>query len=260
MTNEIKAARMAAGLSQQKMSDLLKVPKKTIEKWETGTRKPPCYVTSLVIEKLVQIAEMKGDTAAPAGTDVLAREGAVPRSQFAELAQRIAGLRDACGYDVEEFADLLGVDREAYRAYEQTGFDVPASLLMHIANVCKVDMGVLLTGVSTHLNSYQVVRAGQGRVVDRFPGYHFQDLAYNYQNKVMQPLLVTLDPSDEPAGLVTHAGQEFNYVIQGTVILVFADRELVLNVGDCVYFNPHTPHGQRCGSKIPAVFVTMITE
>ena len=192
-------------------------------------------------------------------TDSLASKE-VPPYQFKALAQRIAGLRDACGYTVEEFADKLGVDREVYRDYEATGYDVPASLLMHIANVCKVDMAVLLTGGSTHLSSYQVVRAGKGQVVDRFPGYHFQDLAYNYSNKVMQPLLVTLDPSDEPAELVTHAGQEFNYVTKGTVVLVFADREIELNVGDSVYFNPQLPHGQRCGSSEPASFVTMITE
>jgi quercetin dioxygenase-like cupin family protein/DNA-binding XRE family transcriptional regulator len=192
-------------------------------------------------------------------TDSLASK-AVPSDQFKELAQRIAGLRDACGYTVDEFADKLGVDREVYRDYEATGYDVPASLLMHIASVCKVDMAVLLTGGSTHLDSYQVVRAGKGQVVDRFPGYHFQDLAYNYSNKVMQPLLVTLDPSDEPAELVSHAGQEFNYVTKGTVVLVFADREVELNVGDSVYFNPRIPHGQRCGSPEPATFVTMITE
>ena len=75
----------------------------------------------------------------------------------------------------------------------------------------------------------------------------------------MQPLLVTLDPCDEPAALVTHSGQEFNYVTKGTVILVFADREIKLNVGDSVYFNPQIPHGQRCGSAESATFVTMIT-
>lgn len=179
--------------------------------------------------------------------------------QFKELAQRIAGLRDACGFSVEEFADRLEVDREVYRSYEETGFDVPASLLMGIANICKVDMAVLLTGGSLHLDTFQVVRAGKGQVVERFPGYHFMDLAYNYKGKVMQPLLVTLDPSDEPAELVTHPGQEFNYVTQGTVILVFADREVVLNEGDSVYFDPQMPHGQRCGSEGPATFVTMIT-
>jgi len=181
-------------------------------------------------------------------------------AELKNLGQRIEGLRDALGYSVEEFADLLGEDRETYRQFEETGYDVPASLLMHIASIAKVDMGVLLTGQSTHLDTYQVVRAGQGRAVDRFPGYHFQDLAYAYSGKTMQPLLVTLQPTDEPAALVTHSGQEFNYVTKGTVILVFADREIELNVGDSVYFNPRLPHGQRCGSDEPATFVTMIME
>ena len=181
-------------------------------------------------------------------------------AELAELGQRIAGLRDALGYSADEFADLLGEDREIYSRYERTGFNVPASLLMHIANIAKVDMGVLLTGKSTHLDTFQVVKAGEGRKVDRFPGYHFQDLAYAYSGKTMQPLLVTLQPSDDPAELVTHSGQEFNYVTKGTVILVFADREIELHVGDSVYFNPELPHGQRCGSDEPATFVTMIME
>ena len=180
--------------------------------------------------------------------------------QFVELAQRLAGLRDACGYSLEEFAERLGQDVEVYRTYEETGFDIPASLLMHVARICKVDMAVLLTGVSTHLNTYQVVRAGKGQEVDRFPGYHFQDLAYNYSHKIMQPLLVTLDPDKEPAELVTHAGQEFNYVTRGTIILVFNDREVILNEGDSVYFDPQLPHAQRCGSDESATFLTIITD
>jgi quercetin dioxygenase-like cupin family protein len=199
-------------------------------------------------------------TAANINPRDLARESEVPESQFKELAERIAGLRDACGYTADEFADKLGVNREVYAAYEATGFDVPASLLMHIANICHVDMAVLMTGLSAHLDQIQVVRAGAGRVTDRLPDYHFQDLAYNFGNKVMQPLLVTLDPTEDAAELVTHGGQEFNYVIKGRVVLVFADREFVLDEGDSAYFNPQIPHGQRCGSSEPAAFVTVITD
>ena len=51
----IKEARQAAGLSQSKMSALFEIPKRTIESWETGERKPPAYVEKLIIEKLMQI-------------------------------------------------------------------------------------------------------------------------------------------------------------------------------------------------------------
>jgi mannose-6-phosphate isomerase-like protein (cupin superfamily) len=76
----------------------------------------------------------------------------------------------------------------------------------------------------------------------------------------MQPLLVTLDPSDEPAELVTHRGQEFNLVVKGTVVITYDDHELVLEEGDSIYFNPTHPHGQKCGGSEPAQFVTVIVE
>ena len=90
--------------------------------------------------------------------------------------------------------------------------------------------------------------------------YHFEDLAWRYTGKIMQPLLVVLDPSDEPAKLVTHTGQEFNLVIEGTVVVTWADKEFELNAGDSIYFNPEHPHGQRCGGDVPAKFVTIIAE
>jgi quercetin dioxygenase-like cupin family protein len=96
--------------------------------------------------------------------------------------------------------------------------------------------------------------------VDRYPGYNYQDLAWGFGHKIMQPLLVTLDPSDEPAELVTHRGQEFNLVLRGKVVVTFEDRDLVLEEGDSIYFNPNHPHGQKCGGDEPAQFVTVIVE
>ena len=51
----IKEARQAAGLSQAKMSKLFEIPKRTIESWESGERKPPAYVERLIVEKLRQM-------------------------------------------------------------------------------------------------------------------------------------------------------------------------------------------------------------
>ena len=49
---EIKAARLKAGLTQQKMSELLEIPKRTIEEWEGGRRKCPEYTKKLVLKEL----------------------------------------------------------------------------------------------------------------------------------------------------------------------------------------------------------------
>ena len=76
----------------------------------------------------------------------------------------------------------------------------------------------------------------------------------------MQPLLVTIEPSDEPAKLVKHSGQEFNLVLKGTVAVVFEDQEIILNEGDSIYFNPTFAHGQRCVGDSKARFLTVIAE
>ena len=67
-------------------------------------------------------------------------------------------------------------------------------------------------------------------------------------------------PSDKPAALVQHDGEEFNLVLKGSLIVVFGDQEIVLNEGDSIYFNPTYPHGQRCNGDVPATFLTMIAE
>ena len=180
--------------------------------------------------------------------------------ELREIGQRIEGLREACDVTQEEMAADLGVSLETYQNWETTGADVPISAIYHMAREFGVEFTEILTGTAAKLDTYQVVRAGEGKEVDRYPGYHYDDLAWRYTGKIMQPLEVVLDPSDEPAKLVRHGGQEFNLVLEGTVVVNIEDQEFVLNQGDSIYFNPQLMHGQRCGGDVPAKFVTVIAE
>ena len=176
-----------------------------------------------------------------------------------EIALRIRELREVCDYTAEDLAKELGVDTEQYLGYEQNG-DFPISVIYEIANKFRVDFNELVTGEPSRIDTYQVVRKGMGKEISRYPGYRFKDLAFRYADKIMQPLVVSLEPSDEPAKLVAHSGQEFNMVLSGSVAVVFEDKEIVLNEGDSIYFNPTYLHGQRCAGDSTAVFLTMIAE
>ena len=57
----LKRKRVAAGLSQQAMSDILQIPKRTLENWETCSRIPPDYVKAFITQNLNKILdEQKG--------------------------------------------------------------------------------------------------------------------------------------------------------------------------------------------------------
>lgn len=180
--------------------------------------------------------------------------------QIKELTARIRELREVCGYTAEQLAGELDITPELYHSYETQGLNIPINIIFQIANKFGVDFNELLSGESGRLDSYQVVRAGKGLDAQRYPGYHFKDLAYRYGHKVMQPLLVTLDPAEETAELVSHSGQEFNLVLEGSICLTFDRQRLILRQGDSVYFNPHHPHGQSCVGDAPATFLTVIAE
>ena len=180
--------------------------------------------------------------------------------ELKELAARIRELREVCGYTQEELAKEIHVDLDTYKRYEESAADVPISVIYSIAKKFGVDFSEIMTGVGAKLRTYHVVIAGHGQLADRYPGYTFRNLAYHFTNKIMQPFIVTLDPSDKPADLVQHDGEEFNLVLKGSIVVVFDGQEIVLHEGDSIYFNPTFPHGQKCYGNEPGTFLTMIAE
>ncbi len=189
-----------------------------------------------------------------------AHKGETTMNDYNEIGARLRELREVSDYTIEELAAELRLSPEVYASYEKNGKDVPISVIYEIANKFKVDFTEIVTGQSAKLETYHLIRRGGGKVINRNPEYHFEDLAYRYANKVMQPLLVTLEPTDAVAKLITHTGQEFNLVLEGTVIVTLGDREFEMHPGDSIYFNPTIPHGQRCGGDVKARFLTVIAE
>jgi Predicted transcriptional regulators len=176
-----------------------------------------------------------------------------------QISSRIQELRDILGISAREVAEKSGVPYETYLQYEQGKLDIPVSTLSEIAAQLGTDLTVLLTGEAPRMDTHTIVRANKGIDVERLPGYHFQSLAFNFKNREMEPLLVTLNSDDEPAPLVMHGGQEFNYVLEGCVRITIGKKAYDLHAGDCIYFNPRAAHGQVAIGGT-AKFLTVINE
>ena len=177
-----------------------------------------------------------------------------------QIAERLRELREVSELTVSDLASQLGISEEQYLAYERNDQPIPISTVTALAKILHVDHTVLLTGEPPRMAKYTLVRSGQGVKVERYPGYGFQSLAYNFKNRTMEPLLVYLEPHEDEKSepqLICHEGQEFNLVLEGTVKVVLGNREFILNKGDSIYFDPTIPHGQRAVGG-PVTFVTII--
>jgi quercetin dioxygenase-like cupin family protein len=177
----------------------------------------------------------------------------------AQIPGRIRELREIEEISAIDMAKDIGIGPEDYAKYESGEKDIPISVLYKIALCLGVDATVLLTGEDPRMESASVCRKGQGVQIERYPGYEFSSLAYNFKGRTLEPLLVYLDPSKTPAPPVTHYGQEFNYITEGTVKVTVGKREYILEAGDSVYFDAGLPHGQSAVNG-PARFITIIQE
>jgi len=179
--------------------------------------------------------------------------------KLAHIPERIKELREILEISALDMAKETEIPFDTYTKYESGELDIPISALYTIAGRLGTDVTVLLTGEEARMDSAAVCRKSKGVQVERYPGYEFSSLAYNFKHRTMEPLLVTLDSSKPPAAQVSHSGQEFNYVIEGQIKIVVLKTEHILNPGDSVYFDARLPHSQSAVNGT-AQFLTIIQE
>ncbi|RNC29039.1 MAG: hypothetical protein AWM53_00959 [Candidatus Dichloromethanomonas elyunquensis] len=175
-----------------------------------------------------------------------------------DIAARIKGLRLLLGITEEEAARRVGLTVLDYQKYENGDDDFPISILYEISELFGVDLTEILTGVSPKLHDVCYLKKGTGLKVERYDQYDFQDLAFKYADRKIEPLLVSLDGTKNPE-LVSHQGQEFNYCLEGRIKVVIGKMEYILKPGDSLYFNPIIPHKMLAMDEKPAKFITVIT-
>jgi len=182
------------------------------------------------------------------------------QDKIKQVADRIRELREIQGRDAAEVASQLGLTTERYVSYESGQVDIPVGVLYQIAHHFEVELSTLLTGEEPRLHTYALTRAGKGPSVDRRQDYRYQSLAYNFLHKRAEPLLVTVDPGpeDAPDHLNSHPGQEFNYVLEGTLRIVLGSHEIILNQGDSLFFDSGIEHGMKALNGMSARFLAVI--
>lgn len=166
---------------------------------------------------------------------------------IAEIAQRIRGLRQLMEISVADMAAVTGVTPAEYEDYENGKLDFPFTFLMRCAEHFGIDIVELLTGENPRLSFYTVVRNGHGLPIERRKGFKYRHLAYLIKNKLAEPFLVTAPYSEEEQGgkirYSTHEGQEFDYILKGSLKIDLEGHIEVLSAGDCILYDSGHRHG-----------------
>ncbi|MCL2276481.1 MAG: XRE family transcriptional regulator [Treponema sp.] len=177
-----------------------------------------------------------------------------------EIASRVRVIREIYEISAHDLAKELGFDPVEYAAWESGDKDFSVGALVEIASRFNIDLSELISGASSKLKTFCVTRSGQAPEVSRRPMYGYWNLAYNFHGKKAEPFIVeaSVETENKPVNLNTHPGQEFNYVLEGRLLISISGHEIELNPGDCVYYNSSEQHGMKALGGKAARFLAFV--
>ncbi len=181
-----------------------------------------------------------------------------------QIAERIRGLRLILDISEEEMAKVCDTTVEDYIAHEKGELDFSFTFLYKCAKHFGVDITEIITGDKPNLSFYTLTRKNEGLPIKRRKGFDYQHLAYLLKDKTSEPFLVTAkyDPEavNKPIELSVHEGQEFDYVLSGSLKVRLEDHVEILNEGDSIYYDSGHGHGMIAIGGEDCRFLAIVLE
>jgi transcriptional regulator with XRE-family HTH domain len=168
-------------------------------------------------------------------------------SNAVDVEARLKNLRLDRGMTLQQLAEKADLTR-GYLSLVERGIKTPSiAALIRLANALNVNVAELLGGEPLDTPSFAISRrhprANAPADAATDIRMSFEALVPGLLKKSMDPFLV--HPPDVGAASNTHQGEEFVFVVRGTVELLLNGKATKLDTGDCAYFNAHTPHKFR---------------
>jgi len=162
------------------------------------------------------------------------------------VGEKIANLRKEKGISLEELSNITGFDTEILIKIENKELQPQLGTIIRLSKALDGAFTRLVSDVGTKL--YSITRKDDQKTISRSTSrtsnkqlYQYKSLAPEVKGRNMEALIVQLEdkPDVEPS---VHDGEEFIYVLEGTVELKIADDVFELDPGDSVYYLSTTPH------------------
>ncbi|MEO6847486.1 MAG: cupin domain-containing protein [Chthoniobacterales bacterium] len=181
--------------------------------------------------------------------------------QTAELnvANRLRKMRRDKGLTLDQLAKKASLSQAFLSRVENHKLAIPIGSLERVAQVLNVPLSVFFEGDEV-TSPIVVCRAGKG-VRRHFRGrksFSFELLAASKHGKLMEPFLVDISTITHKRELITHPGEEFNYVLKGETYLIYGKQKIHLKEGDCVYYDAMVPHAGQSVPGKPGVIFSMV--
>ena len=185
------------------------------------------------------------------------------------VGEKIKSLRESKSISREEMSERSGLAVEQIERIENN-VDLPSlAPLIKIARVLGVRLGTFLddqaeTGpaICRHAGGNDTVSFSNNAIQSR-KHMEYHALAKSKADRHTEPFIIDVAPTDDnDFVLSTHEGEEFIYVLEGTMEISYGHDTYLLEAGDSIYYDSIVPHHvhayQGQAARILAVVYTPV--
>jgi transcriptional regulator with XRE-family HTH domain len=178
------------------------------------------------------------------------------------VGERVKKLREAQGLALEQVCKLTGLQPERLRAFEEGEAVPPIGVVIKLSRVLGSKVEGLLHGGGTVSEALTICRAGEslaGEQGSTEQGYAYGSLTRpGTAGHLMEPFLLSFDPRAPESVPISHDGQEFVFVVEGSIELLYDGRLYRLDKGDSAYLDASLLHmfhglGEECSQMLAVV-------
>ena len=161
-----------------------------------------------------------------------------------DIGQKIKELRLFWNLTQEELANRCELTKGYISQLENDKADPSIQTLEVILHA----LGTNFTNFFNEAEKPQIKFSEEEQLDTEFPGYIQSWLVPTSQSHAMEPIYIILKPQSKTILDLPHEGEEFGYILKGSIILHYGDDNIRCNAGESFYYKTNKKHFlENCG-------------
>ena len=188
-----------------------------------------------------------------------ASENALERA----IGRQVRRYRKQLGLTITDMCNRTGLSAGMMSKIENGNTSPSLATLRSLSTALNVPVTALFRQFEEQRDA-TFVKAGQGLAIERRgtrAGHQYQLLGHSVHSDVsVEPYLITLEQGSEVFPIFQHAGSEFIFMLQGSMIYRHLNATYTMTPGDSLFFDADAPHGPEELVDLPVRFISVISQ
>ena len=176
------------------------------------------------------------------------------------VGERVRDARRALGLTMAQFAEIAEISLGMVSKIEHGQTSPSLSTLTRLAHAARVPITAFFRGLDEE-HDVVIVRSDERMEIlheGTREGHVYEDLgSLRGKTRIIEPMMVTLESSDEVFPLFQHEGVEFLHMLEGAMDYGYGPKNYRLGAGDTIQIHGEVAHGPVKLVELPVRFMSV---